>query len=296
MMALFHLTQYDDRKIYKIEEKKLLSKAVSSQDLELARLLVSIENQISKKQLKIRFLNFPFKYLQSGEPLLPEYQNKTFNPPSFNSINVLSFTTSFLPGAIILPNYYKIRNKIGFKSMLLENTFDIGNLKKSNFYFFEDDDAETIYKHYEIAAHITLSNHELLGHGSGKIFYEKDVSNGKVRDLLDPKKFVSTYYEEGQDAASAFGGMYQHFEECRADTSAVYLSFFDEILDVYEINKDENYRKSITLAVFLYVINSALKNLNSYSEELHKWKSAHKAARFAILKACIKWGKWMHFI
>lgn len=47
-------------------------------------------------------------------------------------------------------------------------------LKKSDFYFFEDDDTETLYKYYNIADYITLSNHELLGHGSGKIFYEME--------------------------------------------------------------------------------------------------------------------------
>ena len=174
-----------------------------------------------------------------------------------NCHHVLSFTTSFLPGAMILPNYYEIRRNIGFKNMLLANVNDFSNANKSNYFFFEDDDVETLYKHNEIAFNIIISNHELFGHGSGKLLYEKDVSNGKVRDLLDPTKFVSTYYEEGQDAANAFGGMYQHFEECRADTTAVYLSFFDEVLDIYEIEKDKNYRKSITLAVVLYIINSA---------------------------------------
>ena len=37
-------------------------------------------------------------------PLLPEYQNKIFNKHSFNSINILSFTASMFPRAIILPN------------------------------------------------------------------------------------------------------------------------------------------------------------------------------------------------
>lgn len=84
-----------------------------------------------------------------------------------------------------------------------------------------------------------------------------------------------------------------HLVECiniLKNIELIHLSFFDEVLDIYEIDKDKNYRKSITLAVVLYVINSALKILDSYSEELHKWKSAHKVARFAILKACIKWG------
>lgn len=53
MMELFHSTQDDDRKIYKIEEKTLLSKAVSSQDFELTRLLVSIENLEINKNNKI---------------------------------------------------------------------------------------------------------------------------------------------------------------------------------------------------------------------------------------------------
>ena len=62
--------------------------------------------------------------------------------------------------------------------MHLANVIYLSNANKSNYYFFEYDEAETIYKHIEVCFYITTSNHELLIHGSGKLFYEKDKHKG----------------------------------------------------------------------------------------------------------------------
>lgn len=224
-------------------------------------------------------------------PLLPEYQLKSFNPPSLNSINILSLVASIYIAGMKLPNYPEVCQKTGFKTFTVTNLINALEKQKEDFYFFDDRIAEIVAKYLNRSHLISTSLHESYGHGSGALIYKKDITNGnKVRDLIDPEKYVDTFYEEGQDAQQTFGEIYQQIEECRADTTAIYLSFDDKILDIFEIDKDKKYRRYITMTVFLRKIHNALERLNRYSQETHQWKSAHAAGEFAILKASLKWG------
>lgn len=224
-------------------------------------------------------------------PLLPEYERKTFTPPSYNAINILTFVTSGFPIGINIPNYDEIRDHIGFKNVSLTNVIRASARQKDDFFFLDDEDAEFVVKYFNEADDMATAAHELYGHGSGKLLHKSDVSNGnQVRDLLNPDKFVTTYYEEGQTAEQTFGGIFSAFEECRAEASALYLSFFDEVLDIFEIPKDENHRKSLIFSGAVGMLHAGLKTLDCYSEDAHQWRQSHAAARFAILKACLKWG------
>lgn len=190
-----------------------------------------------------------------------------------------------------LPNYPEVCQKTGFKTFTVTNLINALEKQKEDFYFFDDRIAEIVAKYFNRSHLISTSLHESYGHGSGALIYKKDITNGnKVRDLIDPEKYVDTFYEEGQDAHQTFGEIYQQIEECRADTTAIYLSFDDKILDIFEIDKDKKYRRYITMTVFLRKIHNALEHLNRYSQETHQWKSAHAAGEFAILKASQKCG------
>ena len=224
-------------------------------------------------------------------PLLPEYERKTFTPPSYNAINVLTFVTSGFPIGINIPNYDEIRDHIGFKNVSLTNVINASSASRDGLFFLNDHDAEIIMKYFNDADNMATAAHELYGHGSGRLLHKSDVSGeNKVRDLLDPSKFVTTYYEEGQTAEQSFGGIYSSFEECRAEATSLYLSFFDEVLDIFEVQKDPEYRKLLTISGILGMLHAGLKTLNCYSAAASQWKQAHAAARFAIVKACIQWG------
>lgn len=224
-------------------------------------------------------------------PLLPEYERKTFTPPSYNAINILTFVTSGFPIGINIPNYDEIRDHIGFKNVSLTNVINASAVQKDDLFFLDDSEAELVAKYFTEADNLATAAHELYGHGSGRLLHKNDVSNGnKVRDLLNPEKFVTTYYEEGQTAEQTFGSIFSSFEECRAETSALYLTFFDEVLDIFEINKDKDHRRLLIISAVLTMLHAGLKTLNCYSEEAHQWRQSHAAARFAILKACLNWG------
>jgi dipeptidyl-peptidase-3 len=84
------------------------------------------------------------------------------------------------------------------------------------------------------AADVHIALHELLGHGSGKLFFEE--SDGKFNfstDLRNPLTGdkVSSWYEPGEGYDSKFGSLGQPYEECRADTVAMHLSYFDRIFE-----------------------------------------------------------------
>lgn len=81
-----------------------------------------------------------------------------------------------------------------------------------------------------------MALHELLGHGSGKLF-QKDkegklnFEQGKVHHpVLNAP--VAEYYEANETWRSKFGDVSSSYEECRADSVGLYLSTFQESLDI----------------------------------------------------------------
>ena len=237
------------------------------------------------------------KFVESSQivlpllPYTPEYERKTFNPPSYNALNILTFVTSSLPIGINIPNYEEVREHIGFKNVSLTNVINASEISRDSLTFLNDKDAETVMKYYSDADNIATASHELYGHGSAKLLREEDVKSGKVPDLLNPNRVVKTFYKEGETAEKAMGGIYSAFEECRAEATSLYLAFFDEVSDIFEVNKDPNFRSEFLASAILGMLHAGLKGMAYYSAETRQWKQAHSCSRFAILKACMIWGR-----
>lgn len=62
--------------------------------------------------------------------------------------------------------------------------------------FLEDGDQEVFEKQMQAALHIQIACHELLGHGSGKIFMKKDdgTYNYKHGKVNQPVETLDTLY------------------------------------------------------------------------------------------------------
>lgn len=62
--------------------------------------------------------------------------------------------------------------------------------------FLEDGDQEVFEKQMQAALHIQIACHELLGHGSGKIFKKKDdgTYNYKHGEVNQPVETLHTLY------------------------------------------------------------------------------------------------------
>ncbi len=88
-----------------------------------------------------------------------------------------------------IPNYDDIREKYGFKNLNYGNSY--GEPNKESFEMIEPSQQELQMKYYKDSTFIIVALHELLGHGSGKLFYEKpSFPNPLTKDE------ISTFYQE----------------------------------------------------------------------------------------------------
>lgn len=102
-----------------------------------------------------------------------EFEKDVFHMPQFQSLTMISFANSSIPIGINLPNYEGVRREVGFKNIVLENILtDHENVGKVTFLI--DGDQEIFKKRVQSALHIQIACHELLGHGSGKLFKQRD--------------------------------------------------------------------------------------------------------------------------
>lgn len=227
-------------------------------------------------------------------PLLPypkEYERKVFNPPSYNAINILTFVCSGCPIGINIPNYDEIRLNVGFKNVSLINVMSSRVSFYKGYPFLCDEDSNLLCKMFYEVDSMATAIHELYGHGSGRIFQKEDVVRKNIPDIFNEGKFIDTYYEIGQTPSQTFGQIYSAYEECRAETTSVYLAFYDEIMDIFQVKKDKEYRDKFIYASIISMLHLGAKALAMYNVETKQWTQSHSCARFAILKAGIRWGK-----
>ncbi|BHF65642.1 bifunctional diacylglycerol diphosphate phosphatase/phosphatidate phosphatase [Sparganum proliferum] len=229
-------------------------------------------------------------------PLLPwpsSYEKDVFLEPDFTSLDIMSFATSGLPVGINIPNYDDIRQDIGFKNVSL------GNVLKARFQdptatFLCEKDKQCYLTNVGQAFEIQVGLHELLGHGSGKLFRRKDDGSfnfrSSVRDLLTGGD-LTYWYEPGETWDSKFSSLASPFEECRAECVGIYLC---DVADVLKIFDPENkfISEDVVYINWLSMVRSGLMSLEFFtpptsSGDSGAWRQAHCQARFAIFKVIL---------
>jgi dipeptidyl-peptidase-3 len=239
-----------------------------------------------------RFLHGYVALANKVLPLLPNppcYEREVFVVPSYNAINILTFCSSVTPIGINIPNYDEIRLTKGFKNVSLTNVLLASPLTVAQFPFMLDSQIPAFFENSARIKMFQVASHELYGHGSGKLFYRKDVEGKNVPDLLDPERVVTTYYGDGETYQTVFGGFGASYEECRAEATALYLSFKEEVLEFYQVPPEK--RREFRLCSALDMLHKALAQLINYNPEARQWRQAHARARFAILRSLIIWGR-----
>lgn len=89
-----------------------------------------------------------------------------------------------------------------------------------------------------------VCNHELLGHGTGRLLQES--TDGKLNfdpaTLINPLtgKPVTSWYKPGETYGSRVGPCSSSMEECRAESVALYLASNRDILNIFAYNSDED--------------------------------------------------------
>ena len=95
-------------------------------------------------------------------------------------------------------------------------------------------------------------------------------------------KIITKVYEEGETYKNKFPKISSAYEECRAESVALYLSNNDDVLKIFGISDEE--KEDAIYTLWLTMMHTALSSIYNYSPKSNKWNQAH---RYESLRAYI---------
>jgi len=158
--------------------------------------------------------------------------------------------------------------------------------------FAKENDVDLEIKYSDESLFVIVALHELLGHGTGKLFVKDKEGkfNFDYENLKHPLTGGKlTFYEANETWGSKFGKMSSAMEECRADCVALYLSCFKEAMEILVPGRESEWDDIVYVSWF-HLALSGLKGLLFYSTETSEWGQAHITASYAILQVLIEAG------
>jgi dipeptidyl-peptidase-3 len=229
-------------------------------------------------------------------PLLPwgkEFERDVFRRPDFSSLEVLGFASSNIPAGINIPNYDDIRQKDGFKNVSLGNVLSAGGTSKEKRTFIADAEQELYRNRSNPAFEVQVGLHELLGHGSLKLLAENadGTFNFDRAKVLDPMtgKPVASWYRPGETWGGKFGELAGAWEECRAESVALYLALEPSVQKIFGHEGTE--ADEVLYAEWLNMARAGADALRYYDTRTGSWGQAHMQGRFAITNVLLRAGE-----
>ncbi|XP_059913620.1 dipeptidyl peptidase 3-like isoform X4 [Gadus macrocephalus] len=238
--------------------------------------------------------------VSSAEVLLPElpwprdFEKDTFLKPDFTSLDVLTFASSGVPAGINIPNYDDIRQSEGFKNVSLGNVLAVAYAtQKEKLTFLEEDDKDAYVKWMLPSFEMQVGLHELLGHGSGKLFVQDDQGkfNFDQNTLINPVtgEKVTSWYRGNETWDSRFSTIASSYEECRAECVGLYLCLNKLALSIFGHEGQD--AEDVVYINWLYMVRAGLLGLEFYTPESSSWRQAHMQASFVILRVLLEAGE-----
>jgi len=151
--------------------------------------------------------------------------------------------------------------------------------------FITDEDQTFYDKLVDHAFEVQVGIHELLGHGSGKLFSvdENGKFNFDKENTINPltKSLIQSWYLPGDSYNSKFLSAGPTIEECRAECCGLYLCNNKALLSIF--GYEGQFGDDVAYINWLSMARKGLLALEYYSPETGKWRQAHMQARFVIL-------------
>lgn len=105
-------------------------------------------------------------------PWSADFEKDKFLKPDFTNLDIIAFACSGTPIGINIPNYDDIRMDFGFKNVNLGNVYPIPS--KATVKFLPESDVDFLCKYANESLTLIVALHELLGHGTGKLYTLND--------------------------------------------------------------------------------------------------------------------------
>eukprot|EP01100_Stratorugosa_tubuloviscum_P007582 TRINITY_DN313_c0_g3_i1.p1 TRINITY_DN313_c0_g3~~TRINITY_DN313_c0_g3_i1.p1 ORF type:complete len:682 (-),score=302.86 TRINITY_DN313_c0_g3_i1:80-2125(-) len=246
------------------------------------------------KELSLKFGEL-VKNARDFIKLLPwptDFEKDNFILPDFTSLEVLAFANSGVPAGINIPNYDDIRQKLGFKNVSLANAIR-ATPSQAKTIFVEEKYDQLFKDKITSSFEVQVGLHELLGHGSGKLFVEDEHGKlnfdiEKVKNPLTGEK-IGSWYKNGATYDTVFTSIGSAIEECRAECVGIFLCIHESIQNLFG-HYGQDAQDNIYIN-WLQMCRAGLIGLEFYSPNTRTWRQAHMQARYAILKVLLAAGE-----